>query len=597
MLKFPVGIASFYEIITEDYYYVDRTAHIRTIENIGKTLVFLRPRRFGKSLFLYTLKNYYDVRRADDFERLFGHLAIGKDPTPLHNQYMIMRWDFSPIYTLGNAHDIQNNVYDYLNAEIKDFVRHYASFLPYEVDIHPTNALISFGNVLAAVNATPYKMYLLIDEYDNFANAVLMSNLAGSEQRYYELVQGEGLLKTLFKRIKMALNEEGLDRVFITGVSPMVINDMTSGFNIAKYVSLYPELNDLCGFREEEIVTMMQQMEAMGSITTTQSTESLDMMRTFYNGYSFTYDHKPIMYNPTLTFYFLDHLQRRGEYPENVLDDNMEMDRQKIAFISRLSEQSDVIAHVVNEQKPVAIPGFANRLGVWDIWYGEKDTQFLATLLYYFGALTLAEKRNQWNEIILTIPNQVTRQLYLDRIREQLLPSKKWQTAHRVKFDFFKTGNLGPVCTFMHQYYFGLFDNRDYLTTNELTIKALFMTMLHDTYIYTTESEKTLGRRYGDLVMLLRPEQRPYGLFEFLFEFKYIKLRQLNMSAEEVQALSTEEVQALTPVDDALASAKTALGTYRQTLLDQHMSIPERLRCYAVVAIGYERIVWKEFIT
>ena len=161
-------------MITSGYFYVDRTGFIPVIEDYGKVLLFLRPRRFGKSLLLSMLENYYDVAKADEFERLFGQLAVGQQPTPKHNQYLILKWDFSVINTQGTPAQMQQAIHDHLNDELDNFLRRYQDLLPYKPELNPDNAISSLTRVLTATQGTPYDVYLLIDEYDNFANEVLL---------------------------------------------------------------------------------------------------------------------------------------------------------------------------------------------------------------------------------------------------------------------------------------------------------------------------------------------------------------------------------------------------------------------------------------
>ena len=216
MLKFPYGRRDFYELITENYLYLDRTQHIRFVEDWGKELLFLRPRRFGKSLWLSTLMSYYDLAKADDFERLFGHLAIGQDPTPLHNQYLIMRWDFSNVRADGSLEAIFQSLSNHINVRIQNFQRDYRNYLDFVSDIDPNDAYVSFNALVGTVRASGYKLYLFIDEYDNFANEVFMKPIPSSsdedwykkhqeqQNKYIELVKGEGIFKTLFKNLKSA---------------------------------------------------------------------------------------------------------------------------------------------------------------------------------------------------------------------------------------------------------------------------------------------------------------------------------------------------------------------------------------------------------
>ncbi len=261
-IHFPYGHANFYTLITDGDYYVDRTSYIRTLEEKGRTLLFLRPRRFGKSLLLSMLENYYDVAKAAKFERLFGHLAIGQNPTPLHNQYLILYWDFSVVDPQGTSDDIQRSLYNHLNGSAEQFKVRYRDLLQHNIMLDLTDGLRTFHSLLAAVSATPYPLYLLIDEYDNFANEVLMTAQSGSEQRYQDLVEGEGIIKTVFKMVKYALGGRGLERVFMTGVSPVLSNDLTSGFNIVKNITLDDTLHAMCGFTEAEVATMLDQVAA-----------------------------------------------------------------------------------------------------------------------------------------------------------------------------------------------------------------------------------------------------------------------------------------------------------------------------------------------
>jgi len=260
MLKFPYANRIFEEIITEQYVYLDRTHHISFLEEWGKELLFLRPRRFGKSLLVSILMNYYDVAKADDFDQIFGHLAIGQNPTPRHNQYLVMHWDFSEISAHGSIRQIEKALHDNLNEGIAIFVDKYRDLFKSEIRINAKNGLVSFKSAMAATNLTPYKAYLLIDEYDNFANEVMMGTKGENHQRYTSLIKGEGIFKTLFKNIKSAGSGSGLDRVFITGVSPVVMNDITSGPNTFKDITWRDNLNTLCGFSEDEVEALLRQV-------------------------------------------------------------------------------------------------------------------------------------------------------------------------------------------------------------------------------------------------------------------------------------------------------------------------------------------------
>ncbi|MCP4353382.1 MAG: AAA family ATPase, partial [Desulfobacterales bacterium] len=171
-MKFPYGICDFREIITKGHFYCDRTDRIHLLER-GKYLLFLRPRRFGKSLLLSMLANYYDAALEDQFRELFGHLKIGKNPTPLHNQYFILQWDFSCVDPSGSTEDIKTALWNHVNTCIKDFILYYEKLLPREVEIYPQDAISSLRSLIPVIRMTGRPVYLLIDEYDNFANEVM----------------------------------------------------------------------------------------------------------------------------------------------------------------------------------------------------------------------------------------------------------------------------------------------------------------------------------------------------------------------------------------------------------------------------------------
>jgi hypothetical protein len=200
-MQFPYGLSDFGKLIRGGYFYQDRTDHIPLLEAAGDQLIFIRPRRFGKSLLLSLLEHYYDLNRADQFEALFGRLAIGQHPTPLRNQYFVMKWDFSLAPAQGSLKDIEAALHRHINGAIHACLARYGWLG--EVELVPEDAITSFTALLTRIRATPpHKLYLLIDEYDNFANEVLMS---GRQQDHYEvLLYGEGLLKTVFKAVNAA---------------------------------------------------------------------------------------------------------------------------------------------------------------------------------------------------------------------------------------------------------------------------------------------------------------------------------------------------------------------------------------------------------
>ncbi|MFN8495531.1 MAG: AAA family ATPase [Caldilineaceae bacterium] len=592
-MKFPYGISDFFQLIDDGYFYVDRTDRIPLIEAAGNQLLFLRPRRFGKSLLLSMLENYYDIAKATEFDQLFRQLAIGKNPTPLHNQYFVLRWDFSLISASGTAEQIQRSLHAHINSRLVAFAQKYQQWLPGALLISQENAVVSLEALLTLIRQTPYKLYLLIDEYDNFANEVLMGGQGANQKRYETLLSGEGELKLIFKAVKAASSGLGLERVFITGVSPIVISDMTSGYNVAENTYLNAVFNDLCGFWETEVAEVLQRVITDCGWPAEKMPEALSLVRTFYNGYCFGYKADGYVYNPTLVLYFLKYLQREGEYPPEMLDHNLAMDRSKLAYLTQQPQGRQLLLDILNETTPITVEQLASRFGLAEILTARVDTTFMASLLYYLGILTLGG-RDRLGKLILRIPNLVVRGLYVERIQTLLLPDAADQKlGQRAAETLYTAGDLQPLCTFIEQHYFTILDNRDYRWANELTLKTAFLTLLYNDRLYLMDSETALMRTYADLTMILRPEARQYPIFDFLFEFKYITLPELGMTREALQQLDDARVKTLPLVQSKFSEAQAKLQQYHTSLTKKYGD-QLRLRAYAVVALGFERVVWEE---
>jgi hypothetical protein len=592
MLKFPYGFSDFYLLRCENYFYQDRSHHIRLIEEAGHQLLFLRPRRFGKSLLLSMLENYYDVAKAGEFERLFGDLAIGQNRTPKHNQYLIMKWDFSMVNARGDLREIHQALHDHINGSIEQFHKNYQELLNYQITFNPNNAIRAFQSVLAAISQTPYRLYLLIDEYDNFANEVLMGRGEINPARYKALLSAESSLKTFFRAVKSASSGLGLERVFITGVSPVLMSDMTSAYNVAENISSEPEFNDLCGFQEAEIEAVLTQIVKECGFEQDKIRQALNLIQTFYDGYCFSKFASKDIYNPTLALYFLKSFQKNCHYPEPMLDGNLAMDLNKLTYLSRLPNGQDMIWQALNGSQDLLLSLLENRFGVEQMLKTTQSHSFIISLLYYLGILTI-DGQTVLRELRFSIPNLVVRKLYVEHLLEMQLPEEsERQTLHEMAKAFYQTGELQPICGFMEQRYFEVFDNRDYVTANELTIKTAFLTVLFNDTWYLMDSEMACKRRYTDLTMILRPDFRDLPLYDFILEFKYLKLSEVKLSGAEIKKLSFSELEALEPVKEKLAESKQQLLDYQKCLMSKEGGEDLKLQLISVVAVGFDRLVF-----
>ena len=593
MLRFPYAISDFHALRTQGYLYLDRTTAIPDLEAAGKQLVFLRPRRFGKSLLLSMLAHYYDINMAGEFAALFGGLAISQQPTAEHNQYLMLRFDFSKVSAKGKVDDIQRSLFIHLNLAIQDFMQRYQPMLKHGVTIME-DALGSLQSVMDAVKNSGYAIYLLIDEYDNFANEVLVHDV-GNRQRYSDLLESEGVVKTLFKIIKAGASEGKIARVFITGVSPLVLSDMTSGYNVATSIYLEPRFNALCGISHAELDGLVAEvMQACGQ-DATQQADVLNTMKQFYNGYRFCEQpDSALLYNPTLAFYFLRHYQMDGKPPRQLLDGNLAMDASRIRYIANLPGGASVIGNILDEQNPVLLPYLENQFGVEQLHRLQHDARYMVSLLYFFGVLTISGLGGALEELRLDVPNRVIYALYVDTLREKTLPDlAQRREVEGLAKQFYQTADLQPLADYLENSYFKAFNNRDYRWGNELTIKAAFMSLLFDDTYYIMDSEAALQRRYADLLMIIRPDMRRLAVLkDGVLDFKYLSLAEVGLTAEGVRRQSRETLQQIPVVQTALQAALLQLRDYQRVLVEKYRE-PQRLRCLAVVALGFERLVWQ----
>jgi hypothetical protein len=317
------------------------------------------------------------------------------------------------------------------------------------------------------------------------------------------------------------------------------------------------------------------------------------MMRTFYNGYCFSYEKMPLIYNPTLAIYFMKEFQKNCKYPRTLLDDNLAMDKGKLRYIAQFPRGDRVIVDALAQQNLITVPELAKRFGVEDMLYMTKDNIFFASLLYYFGVLTMAGD-TPLGEIILRIPNLVIRKLYVEQIQDMTLPDVTCREEARHGAEaLYQKGDIQPLCDFIEKRYFKVFSNRDYRWSNELTVKTAFLTLLFNDTFYIMDSETAIERGYADLTMILRPDMRKYQLLDILIEFKYVSLTDAGLSGDEAKIMTVDELKDRPVVKEKLLEAEKKLVQYGE-ILKQKYGDSLRLHSYEVISIGFDRLVWKQ---
>ena len=623
-MKFPYGISDFKKITTKGYFYCDRTRSIPLLEK-SESQLFIRPRRFGKSLLLSMLENYYDLARKDQFDEIFGNLAIAQSPTKLRNSFYILRWDFSCVDTTGGIDAIKKSLYNHLNVRMEGLIQYYTHRgydLP-PVKINYDDALYTMDALLNAVKSTPYPVYLLIDEYDNFANTILMG-VHKDKERYDALVHDEGILRTLFKAIKSSTSGTGFDRVFITGVSPVVLSDITSGYNIAKNIYFHPNFNALCGFTQKEVRSCIKTIVDECGWATEKIDEAVDLMRTYYNGYCFSpvltaggepanstdlpmtappkatiegkvtekiaADH--YVYNPTLCLFFFEQFHEMCSYPREMLDDNLATDESKLEYIAQIPAGRELLLKLTQKSQEVSIPAVSKRFGIREMLSdGARDNTFLISFLYYFGVLTLAGE-NDAGEVSLKVPNLVVQSLYVERVQKMLLPEPMERDNGKFAAkQVYQKGDMAPLCRFMEKHLFSVLSNRDYRWANELTLKSAFLSLLYNDILYIMDSEPETGRDYADLTMIIRPDKRKFSILDVLIEFKFIPLKAAGLSGDQAKSLSQDELLQLPKITSALDAGEAQVIRYGRHLEKKYNNL--RLRKFVVAALGFERVCFK----
>ncbi|WP_455666244.1 AAA family ATPase [Phocaeicola sp.] len=404
----PYGMMNFKDIRLDNYYYVDKTSYIPLIERSNRFFFFIRPRRFGKSLTLNMLQHYYDVRTKDLFDALYGDLYIGKHPTPERNSYLVLYLNFSGIS--GGLHDYREGLDAHCQTRFDFFCEVYADYLPQGIRERldeKAGAVNQLDYLVSECERAGQNIYLFIDEYDHFTNAILSD--AGSLNRYTEETHKEGYLRAFFNKVK-AGTYSSIKRCFITGVSPVTMDDLTSGFNIGTNYSLSPEFNEMMGFNESEVRQMLEYYSTNSPFNHTVD-QLIAIMKPWYDNYCFAEEcyGQATMYNSNMVLYFVMNYILYGKQPRNMIESNIRIDYEKLRMLIRKDKE---FAHDASIIQTLVSQGYiTGELKEGFPAANIVDSDNFVSLLYYFGMLTISGMHK--GKTKLTIPNQVVQeQLY-----------------------------------------------------------------------------------------------------------------------------------------------------------------------------------------
>ena len=509
MKKLPYGVSNYEELIEDGYYYVDKTMYIEKLENLAeKRIMFLRPRKFGKTLFTSTLENYYDLKKVDKFEKLYGDTYIGKNPTKLKNSYHILKFNFSGIDTTNEETTI-NGFKEKITIAITGFVQ------KYNLDFYVNSDLTAEGLLSSLIEAFKVqkpgeKIYVIIDEYDHFANELLGFNT----NQFKSLVSKNGKVRKWYEILKEG-TESVVNRIFITGVAPITLDSLTSGFNISLDMTQDREFNEMMGFTELELRELMKEQ----NITEEKQEEIIPVMKENYDGYRFSIRGKERIYNSNMCLYFLNNYIRFNEIPDQIIDMNIASDYNKLGKMLDLckgEERERVIEKTVSGEGIVSdIRQKFNPA----IEFTEID---LVSMLFYLGYLTIAGEEFEKPE--LKIPNRVMKEIYSDYFLEILKQETDFQVSesnyNEITREIALEGKIDKIIEMVQTYLKNL-SNRDYVKFDEKYVKLIFFCIAMNLKIFRLKSEMEVQRKYPDILLI--PKDQSKGYKGVMIEFKYLK--------------------------------------------------------------------------
>lgn len=398
-LKMPYGISNYEKIVNDGYYYVDKTMYIEKLENLPETnIMFLRPRKFGKTLFTSVLENYYDKNRADKFETLYGKTYIGKNPTKLKNKYCILKFDFSDINTENKEITIECFKKQTIDA-ISTFLQKYGLDF-YINEENETEGILNSLFKTFYIQKPQEKIYVMIDGYDSFANELLEFY----PEKFESLVIKKEKIRRWYEILKEG-TETVVDRIFITGVAPITLDSLTSGFNIGKDITQNIRFNDMMGFTKKELIEILNSQD----ISKEEQKKILSIMKENYDGYKFCLEAENQIYNSNMCLYFLNRYIGLGRIPDKLIDTNIASDYSKIGKMLDLCKgenRLEILQKTVQGEPIVSIIVEKFNPAI------EFDETDMISMLYYLGYLTISGEDLGMPE--LTIPNKVMKEIYAD---------------------------------------------------------------------------------------------------------------------------------------------------------------------------------------
>lgn len=520
----PYGVADFATVIEQNLYYVDKTMFIPELEKQPRNLFFIRPRRFGKSIFLSMLYSYYDCTQSHKFQSLFGNLWIGQHPTPLQGKYQVLFLDFSQI--TGNIDKLETKFNSYLSINLDAFVRQYSEY--YQAEMEEILAQEDFEEkmelIFKAAKAHQYHLYLIIDEYDNFTNVILNER---GENVYHAITHADGFYRDVFKKFK-----GNFERIFMMGVSPVTLDDVTSGFNIGWNISIKPEFDEMLGFSTTDVVEMFTYYKEHGSIPADSDIDAIvNEMKPWYDNYCFAKQalkKKTRMFNCDMVLYYLRNYMDAGCPPEEMIDPNTRTDygkMKKLLQFDKLDGERKGIIRKIAEEEQIVTQLYESFSA-----YQIPKAEIFPSLLFYYGMLTI--KGTRGSKLILGIPNNNVRKQYYGYLEEEY-QAKAYVDVNQLTdyyYDMAYDGKWEEGLRFMADAYAKVSSVRDGIEA-ERNLQGFFMAYLNLNDYYITAPELELNHGYCDFFLL--PDLTHYASqHSYILELKVLSKKDFSAIVE-----------------------------------------------------------------
>lgn len=527
--RIPYGVSDFVDIIKRNQYYVDKTMYIPKLEEEADSLFFIRPRRFGKSLLLSMMCAYYDINQSDRFEELFGKLWIGSHPTPYQGKFQVLFLDFSKIG--GDIKDLKENFNNYCNIRLDNFIerykRAYRPEIVEKIKSAPT-AVDKLNMIDTEAKDANMQLYLIIDEYDNFTNVVLNEH---GEKVYWALTHAKGFYREIFKVFKGMFT-----RIFMTGVSPVTLDDLTSGFNIGWHISTKPAFNQMLGFSTEDVREMFEYFKSAGKVRPDCDVESvIAEMKPWYDNYCFSEDAlqtQSRVFNCDMVLYYLRNYMETGESPRQMIDPNTKTDynkMKKLLQLDKLDGNRKGVIYEIAEQGEI-ISNLETTFPAETL----TNPKMFVSLLFYYGMLTI--KGTRGSRLMLGIPNNNVRKQYYEYLLEQYEEKASLDTNQLEDYfyDMAYDGKWHDALLFLADSYAKVSSVRDGIEA-ERNIQGFFMAYLNLNAYYMTAPELELNHGYCDFFLL--PDLTHYASKHcYILELKLIPKKEKGMSQETYEA-------------------------------------------------------------